>query len=58
MLHLGPCLSQGFGTGLRSCQPQHMMPCPNELWNKCGTDESRCPGHKDTHGDVSLGPTN
>jgi hypothetical protein len=29
VLHLGPSRSQSFGAGLRSCQPEHPMPCLN-----------------------------
>ena len=57
MKHLGTRRSQIFGAGLGACQPQHLMPCLNQLRNKRRTNEARRPGHKDTHDDVSLGPT-
>ena len=54
MQYLHPRRSQLLGARLRARQSQNLVPSLNQLGNKRRTDESRCPGHKDTHDDVSF----
>jgi hypothetical protein len=54
IFHIGPCRSQLLGACFRTRQPQHMMPCLKKFRNKRRPDESGCPGHEDTHNDVSF----
>jgi hypothetical protein len=54
MKNLGSRTSQLLSARLGACQPEHLMACLNQLGNQRRTDKSRCPGHKDTHDDVSL----